>query len=80
MKTITMELTEEESVTLVALVTFVSRDIEDDLSAIEIVNKGEGGGVSQSTVYFLNNAFNLVRGLEKKLLAAAEPAPTGGAA
>ena len=78
MKTITMELTEEESVTLVALVTFVSRDIEDDLSAIEIVNKGEGGGVSQSTVYFLNNAFNLVRGLEKKLLAAAEPAPIGG--
>ena len=78
MKTITMELTEEESVTLVTLVTFVSRDIEDDLSAIEIVNKGEGGGVSQSTVYFLNNAFNLVRGLEKKLLAAAEPAPIGG--
>jgi hypothetical protein len=71
MKTITLNLTEEEIETLIKLVTFIYRDIEDDLG-------GEPDhSLSHSSAYFLSNAFRLVNGLVKKLTVAAEEA-TGG--
>ena len=62
---VTIELNRKESAALLRLVKNVSRDIEDDLA----VDVGEGG-VSHSSAVFLSEGFSLIRGLEKKLIAA----------
>ena len=74
MKSITLNLTEEESEKLVTLVQFMVRDIEDDL---DNEPDRELSGVS---AYFLSNAFRLVSSLAKKITAAVEKATEGSEA
>ena len=74
MKSITLNLTEEESEQLITLVKFMVRDIEDDLG-------GEpDNSLSGVSAYFLSNAFRLVSSLAKKISAATEEATEGGEA
>ena len=72
MKTITLNLTDEESKQLVTLVQFMVRDIEDDL------HNEPDRELSGVSAYFLSNAFRLVGSLSSKISAAVEEATEGG--
>ena len=78
-----LNLTEEESEILIKLVTFVCRDLEDDLPYENYsVDKGDSiscdKSLSQHSAYFLSNAFRLVSGLAKKITVAVKQATDEG--